>query len=442
MFAGTRKFVTIALFTVLLIGLVNLAWWLHYHRTEQLLEQQLSRRLAAVARIGMMSLTPERVENLRLGDFETFMDISRLLEDIRSADSLSEMFVLDEDYHYLATTLLEPDSLYFLAGLNGRYIDSLLFGLHDQVVVTPSYQTGRVYLKSAFVPLSGPEGYPVAVLGVEASVDYFDSLADLRRSLWYATVLSVAGGLLLGGLFLLLQQRINRAEQQLYLGQTQTFLGRMVAVVAHELKNPLMIIRASAERLVKKTGADEAEYIEEEVDRLNEIVTGYLEFARGDASLLQSESPISFDLGELLGSIREHLTGKYPDTAVTWTAFDAPANLTITGFRRSLRQVLFNLMANGVEACRNAGKPVELALGATDGSTNVTIEITDHGGGMSRSELKKVFTPFYTTKSTGSGIGLYLSRRLITEMGGRIDLKSRRGEFTTAVIELPKQPRE
>ena len=296
MFAGTRKFVTIALFTVLLIGLVNLAWWLHYHRTEQLLEQQLSRRLAAAARIGMMSLTPERVENLRLGDFETFMDISRLLEDVRSADSLSEMFVLDEDYHYLATTLLEPDSLYFLAGLNGRYIDSLLFGLHDQVVVTPSYQTGQVYLKSAFVPLSGPEGYPVAVLGVEASVDYFDSLADLRRSLWYATVLSVTGGLLLGGFFLLLQQRINRAEQQLYLGQTQTFLGRMVAVVAHELKNPLMIIRASAERLVKKTGADEAEYIEEEVDRLNEIVTGYLEFARGDASLLQSESPVAFDL--------------------------------------------------------------------------------------------------------------------------------------------------
>ena len=441
MVADTRKFVAIALFTVLLIGLVNLAWWLHYHRTEQLLEQQLSRRLAAAARVGTLALPSERVDSLLTGDIETYIHVAATLEDIRRTDSLAEMFVLDENHRYLVTTLVEVDSVYLLADLNRRYVDSLLFGLTDQAVVTPSYQTGRVYLKSAFTALTGLEGYPVAVLGVEANVDYFDSLADLRRSLWYATVLSVVGGLLLGAVFLLLQHRINRAEQQLYLGQTQTFLGRMVAVVAHELKNPLMIIRGSAERLVKKTSAEEAAYIEDEVDRLNEIVTGYLEFARGDAALVESESPAPFDLAELLGSIREHIGGKYPDTEIIWGEVDAPGVLPMSGFRRSLRQVLFNLLANGVEACQAAGKPVRLDMVVADNRDRVKLALTDHGGGMSKSELRRVFTPFYTTKRTGSGIGLYLSRKLIEQMGGSIRIESSPGEWTKVVIELPKQPR-
>ena len=179
MVADTRKFVAIALFTVLLIGLVNLAWWLHYHRTEQLLEQQLSRRLAAAARVGTLTLPPERVDSLLTGDIETYIHVAATLEDIRRADSLAEMFVLDENHRYLVTTLVEVDSVYLLADLNRRYVDSLLFGLTDQAVVTPSYQTGRVYLKSAFTALTGLEGYPVAVLGVEANVEGYLPLHSL-----------------------------------------------------------------------------------------------------------------------------------------------------------------------------------------------------------------------------------------------------------------------
>jgi len=441
MFSGTKKLVIIAIFTVAVIALVNLAWWLYYNRTETILGRQLSRRLAAVAQTGRIPLTSELVQGLVDDDLASLIETDGIIEKIRIADSLSEVFILDENFHYLATTLpedvrLSPDSTYFLATLNGPYIDSLFFGLASNVIVTETYRTGGLYLKSAFASLTGNEGVPIAVLGVEASVDYFDALADLRRNLYYSTGLSVVGGVLLGLLFLLLQQRITRAEQQLYLGQTQAYLGRMVAVVAHELKNPLMIIRASAERLKKKTDSEETGFIVEEIDRLNDIVTGYLDFAKGDAALISSESPVEFDLVELMYGTKRHVEGKYAGVEIEWQV-QMPESLPMTGYRRSLRQVLFNLLTNGVEACQSAGKPPKLSLTVELKGERVRIAVTDFGGGMSKPELKKIATPFYTTKATGSGLGLYLSNKLVGEMGGKMHLSSTEGIKTEAIVELP-----
>ena len=446
MFIGSKKFFLIALFTLALIAIVNVAWWSYYNRTRSLLEQQLSRRLAAIVETGVISLGPALVDSLSQGEFTAYAEAIHVLDEIRSADSLSEAFILDEDYHYLATTLIDEstsgtDSTYFLAGLNGEYIDSIFFGLNVGAVVTQSYKTGPLYLKSAFAPLRGMEGFPIAVLGVEANVDYFDALSALRRNLLYSSAISVLGGIALGLLFLLLQQRINRAEQQVYLGQTQAYLGRMVAVVAHELKNPLMIIRASAERLTKKAKSEESTYITEEVDRLNEIVTGYLDFARGDASLVRSESPVEYDLVELIQGIKQHLSGKYADTPITWLPAENPESLKVTGYRRSLRQVVFNLLTNGADSCISAKKPIELGVAVGERGKQIQIEIRDHGSGISKTELKKIFTPFYTTKQTGSGLGLYLSRKLVGEMGGEISISSTEGRGTEIVIELPRMAR-
>ncbi len=437
MFSGSKKFVVITAFTVLLIAAVNLVWWFNYSRTEELLEKQLSRRLASIAQAGAASMEPELLEGLIVGDFDAYARSSRMLENLREADSLSELFVIDEDHAYLVTTLLEPEPSYFLTAINGTYIDSLFFGLGEEVVVTESYRTGGLYLKSAFAPLFDREGYLMAVLGVEANVDYFEALDDLKENLYLSTLLSVIGGLLLGIVFLLLQQRINRAEQQLYLGQTQAYLGRMVAVVAHEVKNPLMIIRASGERLVKKTGAEEAGFVVEEIDRLNEIVSGYLDFARGDASLLSNETPVEYDLSELLREIARQIGEKYAPDPVKWSKFTLPDSIVIHGFRRSVRQVVFNLLTNGAEACLACSKPVTLGMVLTKDANRILLEIRDEGCGIDRKDLSRLFTPFLTTKQTGSGLGLYLSRRLVKEMGGKLNVSSAKGQGTNIMIELP-----
>ncbi len=443
MFPSARRYVALAIFTIVLVMAVNLAWWVYYGRTEKLLDTQLSRRLTAVASAGAMMFDPAEVARLRAADLNSFARVTGLLERLRQSDSLAEAFILDENYTYLATTLTEPDSVYFLADLNGRFVDSAFFSRGISVLATPSYETGSIYLKSAFAPLADFSGTVVAVLGVEANVDYFDSLITLKRNLRLASLVSIAGGLFLGLLFLILQARMSKAEQQVFLGQTHAHMGRMVAVVAHEIKNPLQIIRASAERLARKSGADEAGYIVEETDRLNSIVSGYLEFARGDVSLVATEPPASFDLNDLLGSVRQHVTQHCAPDPVEWEHIDmlpsSGGGTKAFGHPRSLRQILLNLLLNGVEACQAAGRPIRIGLFPAVTDSKIRLTITDYGVGLSNAELKRVFSPFYTTKQAGSGLGLYLTRKLLADMGGTIKIESRKSEKTVVSIEIPRE---
>ncbi|UCE24299.1 MAG: HAMP domain-containing histidine kinase [Candidatus Zixiibacteriota bacterium] len=440
MLAGSKRLIAVIVFIIVIITLVNVVWWLYYERTENLLDRQLSRRLAAVAGSGSTALSPELVEKLTLYDVDAYIQVTDILQDIRLSDSLAEVFIVDEHYRILASTKLEADTLYFLVELNGEYIDSVFYSLSDVTVATPSYRTGQVYLKSAFTPLTDPDGLVVAVLGVEANVDYFDVLADLKGNIYYSTFLSVVGGLLIGLIFLFLQRRINRTEQQLYLNQTHSYLGRMVAVVSHELKNPLMIIRASAERLFKKVNTDESQFIMEEVDRLNQIVTGYLDFAGAKDRFLDNERVEIVNLGDLVENVKKHFQSKYPEHEIAWTEGKIPSDLTLETYPRSLRQVMLNLLINGADACLSASKPIKLSVTAENNTGGVTIRVIDHGPGISKKELKKIFTPFYTTKQTGSGLGLYLTKKIIEEMGGVLDIESRSGERTELIINLPKRP--
>ena len=115
----------------------------------------------------------------------------------------------------------------------------------------------------------------------------------------------------------------------------------MVAVVSHEIKNPLMIIRASAERILKKTGAGEADYIVEEIDRLDEIVTGYLDFANTRETLIDSDHEEDVVLAELIGNLKIHINQKYPEEEITWTSPDIPRDITLSlPIVDRLRQVL------------------------------------------------------------------------------------------------------
>jgi signal transduction histidine kinase len=436
MLTGSRKLLLVGLFSVAIIVLVNLAWWLFYNKSAELLDHQLERRLSAVASITASSVSTQAVENLSAGGLQAYSEVFSRLEEVRRADSLAEVLILDERYRYLVTTAQHGDSVYLLGELYSEMLDSLLFSLYQGALVTDPYRTGEVVLRSAFAPLIDADGLTVAVLGVEASVDYYDVLSDLRSNLYYSTGLSALVGLVFGLLFVLYQRRVNIAERRLFASETQSFLGRMVAVVSHELKNPLMIIRGSAERIHRRQPSDEATYILEEVDRLNDIVSGYLSFARSGRSLVESEQPQTVDLTGLIASTREHLCQRYPDQRISWLGPDLPEPVTIVGYPRSLRQVLLNLLINGVEACHVAAKPIAVGVNVESTDAEVVLTVIDEGEGLDRSQLKGAFTPFFTTKTSGSGLGLYVSRKLVEEMGGSMDLSSRPGHGTRVKIRL------
>ena len=448
MFGGTKKLWLVALFSLVLIVLVNLAWWIFYDKTEAILDGQLGRRLALVANTGAMRITATDIEALMSNDFEAFANIVDILEEIRLLDSLSEVFILDENYRYLATTSFEADTTYLLAPLNGRFIDSFFYSFitAENALVTESYQTGSIYLKSAFVPLADSLGLVVAVLGVEAPVDFFESLVELKNNLYFSSLLSVLAGLIFGIIFLMVQRSLNQAEARLVLSETHSHLGRMVAVISHEIKNPLMIIRGSAERLKRFLAKEnkypeEADFVIEEVDRLNQIVTGYLSFARGTTGgILAAAQSEPVKVAEFIAKMKADLEQKYADQKIEWVNDNSPAGLIINSYPRVLRQILLNLLINGAEACLSVNKPLKLGLSILEQAEFIELRVLDFGPGIPKRKMKKLFEPFYTTRQQGSGLGLYLTLKIVEELKGRIDIQSEPGEKTEFIIYLPKEP--
>jgi signal transduction histidine kinase len=100
-----------------------------------------------------------------------------------------------------------------------------------------------------------------------------------------------------------------------------------------------------------------------------------------------------------------------------------------------LRRIVENLVRNAVESLDGGHGAVRMATEATPGG--VRIRVADSGRGMSREELERAFEPFYTTKPTGSGLGLSIVRRLVADLGGTLTVSSEPGRGTEAVVELP-----
>ncbi|RKX17325.1 MAG: hypothetical protein DRP51_11030 [Candidatus Zixiibacteriota bacterium] len=433
-----RRSTAVIFFTGLLIIIVNLTWWLFYAKTESSFEEQLSRRLGSLVVLGASGFDAETISALADGYLSAYEKVLGQLEQIKASDSLSEVFVLDDDYNYLATTSPEEDSVYYLVSLNREAIDSAFFSADKSCFssVSASYRTDDFILKSAFAPLFDSTGEVRAVLGIEADVDYTDNLLSLRRSLYLSTAVSVGIGLLFGIIFFLVQRKIGLAERSIILSQSQANLGRMVAVVSHEIKNPLMIMRASAESLKKANDKPEADFILEEIDRLNKIVSGYLDFAAGKFSLKMEKVGIA----ELISGIIKRFAPRLKETNIQLKFADGGDDTKIMADPIALRQVIINLILNAAEAVADNKNP-EIVIDTAIRGKRVEITVADNGPGIDPKTAKNIFEPFYTTKTKGSGLGLFHTRKLMETMGGRIDVEGG-GKPTRFILSLPLADKE
>lgn len=430
----TKKTNYLLLIIFLLVTIPNMIWWYNYKNTSAIADNLLGERLKATAVISGLFIPPDLIAESYISD-SAYLELITFLGRIKTADLLSEVFILRENYKIIATTSFEDDSLYLLSDLNGVYIDSILYTNEEISLATPTYKSGEIFLKTAFAPIVSSEGYVIAVLGVEASVNYFGELEQIRNNLIYSGLISIIAGLFFGLLIIIYHKQISKAEYKLHLNETHSYLGRMVAVVSHEIKNPLMIIRASAERILKKNNQPEAQFVVEEVDRLNEIVSGYLNFASSEADSLILEKKEKIELGDFVDNLQKHINSNYPEQTIIWELIKPQKPAEITTYPRVLRQVLLNLLINGVESCLTAAKPVKIGI-AVELNKQLKFVVTDQGTGIKKSDMKHIFEPFYTTKTGGSGIGLYLSKKIITSLGGNILLNSKSGK-TEFILNIP-----
>jgi len=249
---------------------------------------------------------------------------------------------------------------------------------------------------------------------------------------------------LLASTFNRLTGSIARFQREVAQRERLSSLGRLSTVIAHEIRNPLMIIKAAV-RTLRRESTNEVEVsqaandIGEEVDRLNRIVSEVLDFARpirfmygeADLALLCAQSAAAASAGE-----------PYPAIRVV-----SPATLPAVTDAERLRSALVNLLTNARHAVLGVrpepspqGPPdIELRIEA-NGHERVVIEVSDHGPGIPAPALPRVFDPYFSTRRDGTGLGLAIVRNVIEGLEGTISLSSEVGAGTRVRIDLPRVP--
>jgi signal transduction histidine kinase len=247
---------------------------------------------------------------------------------------------------------------------------------------------------------------------------------------------------LLANTFNTMTDSIARFQREAAQRERLSSLGRLSTVVAHEIRNPLMIIKTALRRLrgaeVKPEELRAAVTdIDEETARLNRLVSEVLDFAR----------PIKFDLAaaDLNALCEDAARAAASDTPTVPIRLDLDSSApTIVTDAERLRLVLVNVLSNARDAV--AGRPEAMAgrdpirlRTRSQGPNRIVIEVQDQGMGIAGEDLSRVFDPYFTTRRTGSGLGLAISKNIVEGLGGAISVSSRQGLGTQVRIELPQQ---
>ncbi|NPC53593.1 GAF domain-containing protein, partial [Corallococcus exiguus] len=225
-------------------------------------------------------------------------------------------------------------------------------------------------------------------------------------------------------------------------------LGEMAAGLAHEIRNPLGAIKGAAQCLdPRKLTGEDGEFLDvivEEVNRLNGVVTAFLDYSR---PLKQNFGPT--DLNEVVTRTMRLIQNDMPPTAGLAVELDLRLPRS-EGDAEQLKQVLINLVQNAVQALGpqpgritvRTEKPERFGDLRSAGGEFVEVRVSDDGPGIPADQQTHIFVPFFTTKQKGTGLGLAICQRIVKNHGGSISVQSKMGEGTTFIIRLPALPSE
>jgi len=228
-------------------------------------------------------------------------------------------------------------------------------------------------------------------------------------------------------------RQLQEKQAQIIRAEKMAAVGRLAASVAHEVNNPLQAIALHLE-LVAGDGLQEPAQtsmtlVQHELDRIAGIVQRLLEFQRPKFGRAQEQ-----DLALLLRDVLS-LSQKQLQRAHITLIENIPANMDPTlAVGNQIQQVFLNLILNAIDALPQGG---ELRVAAAQSNGRLTITFTDNGLGLTPAVAGQLFEPFFSTKHSGSGLGLAVSHEIVTNHGGTLTASSHEGNGATFEVTLP-----
>jgi len=213
----------------------------------------------------------------------------------------------------------------------------------------------------------------------------------------------------------------------------------IAASYVHELKNPLFSIRGFLQ-ILRQSFSDDDErksYTDiaiNELDRMNNLLNDYLSrYKAHNTARIKTKEGIS--VKEVIEELKAFFQHSLYLKGISYEIEFEDNGLLVSIGKEQLMQVLINIVKNSIEAMN---KGARLSIKAFKEDDWVNIQIKDEGVGIKKSDLDKIFRPFYSTKQYGTGLGLYITKRIVESNGGSISVESEEGKGTTTYLKFPK----
>lgn len=408
--------------------------WLAYRAVRGTLEAEFDQGLARLAATAAREIGATEVAEARLRDEGAgYLSVQVQLATLRGATGVANASLIDTS----GVTLVDaraPDlaegTASPIAAAAGEELARVLQGTP---AVSRAFRSEGREVKVGLAPVKDEHGRVAGVVAIEAVATYLPLVADLGRRLLLIALVTMLAIAVLAAFVIRGAASAAGLERRLSRSENLAAMGRLTATLAHEIKNPLAIIRGSAQRLGKLEPEAQrmAQFVVEETDRLSRTVARYLQFARGEQpadehgdALAALQATLDLLQGELAA---RHVTLARPETIA------GPAAVSLDN--ESLKQLYLNLILNAVEAMPEGGR---LDVGTAERAGRIEISIGDQGPGIPADVLKKLGQPFVTTRASGSGLGLFLARRLAESAGGELAIDSAPGAGTVIRVRFPR----
>ncbi|HYJ33145.1 MAG TPA: ATP-binding protein [Candidatus Binatia bacterium] len=424
-------------------------------RTSQaMLDVELGKRLEGTAQIAALLVRPEQIRSLgaavrdsaaavqdSVTDFVVQMDAIEASDKVRAAWSrlaegaeASNVLLVDRSSHVLLR-LKEPFG--FERDVLTLDPASLATALIGEPSHSPLYEKDRQYLRSGYAPVVDEDGQVLGAVVVEGGSRAFRPLEAIRTSLFGAALFASLLIVLIWAGYQRTVGHLNRIEENLRHTDLLASVGQVAAGVAHEIRNPLAVLRGASQRLQKYENLNQAQraellaMIDEEVSRMGTVVQNFLDLSRRP----KGES-VDFELRPVLERSIDILRVELDRSKVSLEyEWDAP-EMMVEGDPSAMHHVFLNLALNARDVMKDGGR-LRVRVQGKKGEARIQFE--DTGPGVPKAIRNKIFEPFYTTRATGTGLGLAFVDRIVTEHGGSVTVGSAPSGGALFEIRLPAE---